>query len=221
MFLNIFANVIYSDIYKGISDMNVNNIKSVMIAVVGGIILSFGLYNVHSPADITEGGTLGLTLLLEYLFSISPAVSGFVLNAVCYILGIKIFGKRFAVFSLISALSFSLSYNFFEMFPPLWENIYMYPSIACIIGALFVGVGAGICVAVGGAPSGDDALAMSLSRITGIDIKWIYLISDIIVLSLSLIYIPLNRIIFSLITVIISGQIIGYIQRLEFFVKKY
>ena len=197
------------------------NIKCSVISVLGGIILSFGLYNIHSVADITEGGTLGLTLLFEYLFDISPAVSGFVMNAVCYILGIKTFGKRFVVFSAISAMAFSLSYNYFEMFPPVWENIFLYPFVASVVGAIFVGVGAGICVAVGGAPSGDDALAMSLSKITEVDIKWIYLVSDVTVLLLSLMYIPFNRIIFSLITVILSGQIIGYIQRLNFFKKIY
>lgn len=202
--------------------MNImKNIKCSVISVLGGIILSFGLYNIHSVADITEGGTLGLTLLFEYLFDISPAVSGFVMNAVCYILGIKTFGKRFVVFSAISAMAFSLSYNYFEMFPPVWENIFLYPFVASVVGAIFVGVGAGICVAVGGAPSGDDALAMSLSKITEVDIKWIYLVSDVTVLLLSLMYIPFNRIIFSLITVILSGQIIGYIQRLNFFKKIY
>ena len=43
--------------------------------------LAFGLYNVHSLSGVTEGGVLGMTLLLEHLFSVSPSVSGFVMNA--------------------------------------------------------------------------------------------------------------------------------------------
>ena len=62
-------------------------------------------------------------------------------------------------------------------------------------------------------PSGDDALAMSLSRITKLPIQWIYLISDLLVLGLSLSYIPLNKIAYSLLTVILSGQIIGLFQK--------
>ena len=38
--------------------------------------------------------------------------------------------------------------------------------------------------------------------------------SDLIVLALSLTYIPLERIGYSLLTVILSGQIIGFMQRL-------
>ena len=41
-----------------------------------------------------------------------------------------------------------------------------------------------------------------------------YLLSDLIVLLLSLSYIPVRRIGFSLLTVILSGQIIGLIQKI-------
>ena len=68
----------------------------------------------------------------------------------------------------------------------------------------------------GGAPTGDDALAMSVSKILPIDIQWIYLISDLIVLLASLSYIPLDRILYSLLTVILSGQMIGVIQKIRF-----
>ena len=42
---------------------------------LGAAILAFGLYNVHSQSHITEGGVLGMTLLLEHWLGVSPAVS--------------------------------------------------------------------------------------------------------------------------------------------------
>ena len=68
-------------------------------------------------------------------------------------------------------------------------------------------------VRVGSATSGDDALAMSLRSLTGLSVEKIYLISDLSVLALSLSYIPLQRIAYSLLTVILSGQIIGWMQK--------
>ena len=53
---------------------------------------------------------------------------------------------------------------------------------------------------------------MSISHITGWNIRWPYLLSDLIVLLLSLSYIPLERMGYSLLTVILSGQIIGFVQ---------
>ena len=84
-----------------------------------------------------------------------------------------------------------------------------------MVGAIFVGIGAGLCVRAGGATGGDDALSMSLAHITKWNIEWIYLGSDLVVLLLSLSYIPLSRIGYSLLTVILSGQIIGWIQRMK------
>ena len=86
------------------------------------------------------------------------------------------------------------------------------PLAAAVVGALFIGVGVGLCVRTGGAPGGDDALGMSINKLWGWDIRWYYLISDLTVLALSLTYVPVGRIVYSLVTVLLSGQIIGWIQ---------
>jgi len=177
--------------------------------VIGGAILAFGLYQIHSISNVTEGGVLGLTLLFQHWFGLSPSISGLVLNAACYLFGYKILGKQFIRNSIIAGTSFSLFYAIFEQTPRLWPQIGGYPLVASIAGAVFVGIGVGLCVRAQGAPTGDDALAMSLSHILRMKIQWIYLASDLTVLLLSLSYIPLRRILYSLLTVVLSGQIIG------------
>lgn len=187
-------------------------LKSCLIALFGSAFLAFGLYHVHSFSGVTEGGVLGMTLLLDHWFHISPSVSGFLMNLVCYAMGWKLLGRQFIAYSVLSSASFSLSYRICELFPPLWPQLADMPLLASILGALFVGIGAGLCVRIGGAPGGDDALAMSLSHVTHIKIQWIYLLSDFAVLGLSLTYIPLNRMAYSVLTVLLSGQIIGFVQ---------
>lgn len=187
-----------------------------VIAFFASAFQAFGIYQVHSIASVTEGGVLGMTLLLEHWFLLSPAVSGFVLNAACYVLGWRTLGKRFIGFSLVAALGFSVGYAILEQFPPLWPELSSMPLVAAILGAMFIGIGAGICVRIGGATCGDDALAMSLSHMLRVPIQRIYLISDLTVLMLSLSYIPPRRILYSLLTVILSGQIIGWIQAIQF-----
>lgn len=185
-----------------------------LILILGSIIQALGIYNIHALSNVTEGGVLGLTLLLRHWFHISPAVSSLVLNLACYALGWKTLGKSFIAYSLLSICTYSVSYGFLEQFPPLWPQIAFHPFIAAVAGALFIGIGAGLCVQAGGATSGDDALAMSFSHLFRWPIERIYLISDLIVLLLSLSYIPLRRIVWSLLTVILSGQIIGLIQKI-------
>ncbi len=195
------------------------NVGRCALALLGSFILAFGLYNIHSLSGVTEGGALGLTLLLDYWLGISPAISSAVINIICYAVGIKTFGKEFIAYSLISTLGFSATYKICEFFPPVYPDIANYPLIAALLGAVFVGVGVGLCVRVGGAPTGDDALAMSLSNIFKTKIEWIYLISDLAILLLSLTYIPVTKIIYSLITVTLSSKLVGLVQRMGKFAK--
>ena len=187
--------------------------KRCITALIGSAILSFGLYNVHSMSGVTEGGVLGLTLLLHHWFGISPSVSGFIMNLLCYLLGFRLLGTEFIAYSVVAGGSFSIFYAIFEQFPPLWPQLADAPLLAAIVGSLFVGIGVGLCVRIGSAPTGDDSLALSLSSLLKVKIQWVYLASDLIVLALSISYIPLGRLAYSLLTVILSGQIIGFVQR--------
>ena len=147
---------------------------------------------------MTEGGVLGLTLVLERWFEISPALSGAILNMICYFVGWRVLGGGFIFCSLVSTAGFCSTYWVCEQFPQFWPGLYQMPFWAAIIGALFIGIGVGICVRQGAAPGGDDALAMSISHLTGVGIEKVYLVSDLIVLGLSVSYIPLARIGYSL-----------------------
>ncbi len=190
------------------------HLKNSLWLLLGSGILAFGLYHIHSVSGVTEGGSLGLTLLLDHWFDISPAVSGLVMNVVCYGLGWRVLGKRFILYSGISTVGFSAVYAVCERFAPLGAPLVSYPLAAAILGALFVGVGVGLCVKAGGAPTADDALAMALEKLLKLKrIENVYLVSDLTVLLLSLSYISYKRIVYSLITVILSGKIIGWIQR--------
>ena len=123
-------------------------------------------------------------------------------------------GRKFIIYSTIASAGFSLSYKIFENIGFLFPQIADMPLLAAILGALFVGVSVGLCVRIGGAPSGDDALAMSISKVFHMDIQRVYLLCDLVVLVLSLSYIPIHRISYSLLTVVLSGQIIGWMQKI-------
>jgi len=189
-------------------------LRSCIWTLLGSAILAFGLYNVHAFSGVTEGGMLGMTLLLHHYFDISPSVSGLVLNAACYLFGLKTLGMTFILYSAVAGGGFSLFYAIFEQFPPLWPQLAHMPLIAAIVGAFFVGVGVGLSVRAGGAPGGDDALAMSIGKMLNWPIERVYLITDLTVLALSASYLPAANLACSLLSVILSGQIVGLIQRL-------
>lgn len=184
--------------------------------LIGSGICTFGIHNIHQQTGITEGGVIGLMLLVEHWIGSSPAAITPVLDFVCYLLAFRYLGGNFIRISVLSTACISLFYKFWELFPPMLPDLSPYPLLASILGGLFVGVGVGLIVRQGGSSGGDDALALTISKVTRWRLSRAYLFTDLVVLGLSLTYIPIGKIIFSLITVSISSPLIDLIQNFDY-----
>lgn len=182
------------------------------LIVLGAAIASFGLYNVHQQCGITEGGVLGTVLLVHHWTALPASLVTPVLDIACYLLALKILGSAFIKWSVVSTACVSGFFKLWELRPPVLPDLSGQPLLAAVLGALFVGVGVGLVVRQGGSSGGDDALALSISRFTGLRVSLAYLFTDLTVLGLSLTYIPFRRIAYSLVTVTISSWLIDFIQ---------
>ena len=191
-------------------------LKKVLLIILGAAVCSFGIHNIHQRTGITEGGVIGMMLLIDRWLGLPPAVITPVLDITCYVLAFRYLGGQFIKISVISTLSVSLFYDFWEMFPPMLPDLSAYPLAAAVLGGIFVGVGVGLIVRQGGSSGGDDALALTISHVTHWRLSRAYLFTDLVVLVLSLSYIPLQRIFFSLITVTLSSFLIGRVQDMTF-----
>ncbi len=186
--------------------------RKIFYIILGAMICSFGIHNIHQRTNITEGGVIGMMLLIDHWLHLSPAYITPVLDASCYLLAFKILGGNFIKMSLISTSCISLFYKLWEQFPPMLPDLSGHPLIAAVLGGLFVGVGVGLIVRQGGSSGGDDALALVIAHLTHWRLSRSYLFTDLTVLALSLSYIPVRRIAFSLVTVTISSYLIDWIK---------
>lgn len=175
---------------------------------LGAFILAFGIYNIHSVCNIIEGGQLGLELMLQHFFKISPSITSFVFDFVFLIIGTFLFGNKFAFKTIYATICFSLSYRVLELFPPILPDLSNYLIIATVVGAIFVGVGCGLVIRHGAASGGDDSLALILSKITKLPLSISYMAFDFLILFLSLTYLSFSNFMYSSITSIISSFII-------------
>ncbi len=187
----------------------------IFFIILGSAICTFGVHNIHQQTHITEGGLIGTMLLIEHWLGLPPSVITPILDISGYLLAYKYLGGRFIKISAISTLCVSLFYEFWELFPPILPDLSAYPLAAAILGGLLVGGGAGIVVRQGGSSGGDDALALTLSHVTHWRLSKAYLIIDLVVLGLSLSYIPFSNIVFSIATVIVSSNAIDWVQHVQ------
>ncbi|WP_243446377.1 YitT family protein [Romboutsia weinsteinii] len=180
------------------------------LIIIGSIILAFGVYNFYYVNNITEGGVLGLLLLLKNLFDIQPSIANIIIDGSLLLLGYRFFGKKFFIYSVIASISFSLFYKVFESIGPIFPK-FDSMFIVTILAGLTVGSGVGIIIKAGCAAGGDDALALVIAKTTSLNVGRVYLLTDIMVLLLSLLYLSIFDVFYSLIAVSISGKVIDFI----------
>lgn len=180
--------------------------------MLGCAIMAFGVVNVHEPAQITEGGVLGLGLFLKKVVGLNLAYVSPILDGLCYALGFSMLGARFLKKSAVATLGFSGFYWIFNFMGPVLPNLYHLPALAALAGGIFIGCGCGIAVTAGGCAGGDDALAMVISKKLKWPISRAYFFTDAVVLALSLSYIAPSRLIFSFMTTIVSSYLVGQFE---------
>jgi len=78
-------------------------------------------------------------------------VTCFVLDMLGILLGIVIFGKKFAGASLLASVAFAAFYGLYGYFPPLLPDLSQVPITAAVLGGLFVGLGEGLLLKAGAA----------------------------------------------------------------------
>ena len=188
------------------------SLRSFLRIVFGSAILAFAVLNVHDQSYVTEGGILGLMLFFKKMLGIDPSISSIVLDILCYILGYKILGREFIKKSMVATVLFAGFLNLFKftgtILPPLYDS----PFIAAVVGGILIGLGCGLVVTEGGATGGDDALALAISDKFNLSLAMVYIICDVVVLLMSISYIPVTQLVFSLLTTTISSVIVGQID---------
>lgn len=193
-----------------------NQLKTVIPIIIGTAIYAFGLLYFIIPNQLMEGGVTGITVLLKYAFNIPPSLSTLVLNIPLFLVGLKILGGRTSVYTGIGIGSLTLFLWLIEKMIHLGWIIPFQTEHDYILASLYAGVtlgaGLGIVFRFGGTTGGSDIIARIFNRKFGYSMGQVILALDIIIIGLSLLYIPLEKILYTLVAVFIASKVIDFIQ---------
>lgn len=186
--------------------------KNICQIIVGAAIYSFALNYLTLPIKLYEGGVTGLTLIAYYLFGFPPAVVNILVNIPLFIFGWRILGKKSFYYSLIGTLSLSFWLAVFEKIPFQIDLGGDLMITVILIGALF-GLGLGLVFNAGGTTGGSDILARLLNKYIHLPVGRLLLLVDACVLLLTLlVFKDLKMVLYTLIAVFISTQIIDLVS---------
>lgn len=185
-------------------------IRDFIVILLGTAAIGFAVIFLNIPNHLAEGGITGITLIFRALFGINPALSTLILNIPLIFIGRKYLGVRSFYYTLVGTFGLSFWLAFWQRLPiqiDLQEDI----LIAALLAGLISGVGSGLVYKVGGTTGGSDILALIIEKYLGISVGRSLLIFDVLVLTASLTYINLNRMMYTLIFAYVFSKIIDSI----------
>ena len=110
--------------------------RRIAIIMLGTAILSFGIHNIHQRTAITEGGIIGLVLLINHWLGIPASVASPLLDAISYALAFKFLGWDFLLSAGIASISLAGFYRLWECFPPMLPDLTPWPLAAALLGGV-------------------------------------------------------------------------------------
>ena len=186
-----------------------HEIKNLIMIVVASLIYAVGISCFLDPNQLAPGGVTGIAVILNRLVNIETGTLYFWINVPLVLFGIKKFGLRFMAKTAFSILMVSVFTNLLSPIGALTTDLLM----AGAAGGILIAVGVGIIFKAGATTGGTDIIVKALrQKYKHLKTGFIFLCSDIIIVSISgIVFRDLNIVFYALVTVVISGKALDYV----------
>ncbi|BBH24146.1 UPF0750 membrane protein YxkD [Paenibacillus baekrokdamisoli] len=182
-------------------------ILDIFVIMVGALLFSLAVNVFIIPNELGEGGVTGITLILYYLYHWSPGLVNLIMNAILLIVGYKFLDKTTTIYTIIAVL-------FNSLFLHLTENWHIKTDeliINVIFGGVFVGVGIGLIIRVGGTTAGSTIIARIMNKYLDINVSYALLFVDLIVVCASYFMIGAQSLMFTIVMLYIATKVMDFI----------
>ena len=164
------------------SKQTIRVIKRVSYTILGAFLMALAAYFFLFQANIASGGVGGMSLIIHNAF---PAISiGYmttILNIILFVLGIKILGREFDVFTLVGTIAYSISIILFETFFPNNQALVKDLITNLVIYSGLTGAGLALVFSVNSSTGGTDILAKIIDNYFSVGMGTAMVLADAIV----------------------------------------
>lgn len=195
---------------------NTNNVEEkirlidLLMIAIGCATYAFALVTFNIANQLAEGGITGVTLILKGLFNFNPAYSTILINIPLILFGYRLLGRRTIIYTLYGTLMLSAFLWIWQRVPlsiDLHHDLFLAAMAAGITG----GAGSGLLYRFGGTTGGTDVIARIFERFRGIPMGQTLLWLDVLVLFISLIYIDIRHMAYTLLYSYVFSRLVNFI----------
>ena len=188
------------------------SIKDIIMIMIGTGFYGWSLININITNQLAEGGLSGITLILLALFNWNPAYTNLILNIPLLIIGYRVLGRRSLIYTIWGIISLSFWLYVWQKFP-MPPALHHDMLIAGLLAGIMSGIGLGVVFRFGGTSGGTDVIARIMEQKLGIQIGRTMFALDAVVLLMSLIYIDVIHMMYTLIASFVFAQVVGLTQQ--------
>jgi uncharacterized membrane-anchored protein YitT (DUF2179 family) len=176
-------------------------LKRTVAIFLGSVLLGVGINGFIVPFHLLDGGMIGISLLVKYVWGYKVGLTIIVLSVPIYVLVWKL-ERRYFINSIHGLLVSSL---IIDLLSPLRGMFSVSVMEGSVIGGLFIGTGIGWMLRHETSTGGTDLLALFLSRWISINVGMIIFLIDTAVILAGLYIMGEGILFYSLVTILSVG----------------
>lgn len=181
----------------------------------GTALTGFAIALFITPAKIAGGGASGIGTIIYHLFGFDTGLVMFAVNIPIFITGLLVFGKSYAFRAFLGAMVLSMWVSLFGQITA-YQGLLPYVDrmdtlLSAIFGGVLTGAGIGVVMKSGANTGGTDILAQIISHFTPLPLGNALFIADALVIGAGAVVFGIERGLFAIITLYLSGQTVNYV----------
>lgn len=179
-----------------------------VLLIIGSLIVAFSFNVFLLPNQVASGGVSGISIIVQSVTGIAPAITQWVLNIPLFIAGWLLLGRNFGIKTAIGTVILPFFVYLTQNIPPLTDNM----LLAAIYGGMGVGLGIGIVFRGKGSTGGLDLAAQIVHKYTGISLGLcIAMLDGLVILTAGIVLSP-EKALYALIGLFATSKTIDVVQ---------
>ncbi|MCR8634810.1 MULTISPECIES: YitT family protein [Paenibacillus] len=179
----------------------------IFILIVGSLMFALAVNLFVIPNEFGEGGVIGTSIILYYVFQWSPGLVSLILNSCLLLVGFKFLDKTTTLYTII-AVSFN---SLFLFLTEGWRISSDELIVNALFGGVFAGIGLGLIIRVGGTTAGTTILARIANKYLDWNISYALLLFDLIVVFSSYFIIGAQSVMLTIVMLYVATKVMDFI----------
>lgn len=182
-------------------------ITSWALIFIGALIYSLGLNAFLVANHLTEGGFVGISVLLLYKLRWPIGITFLILNIPVLIPGWRLFGHEFILKTTLGVIAVSL----FSWLTEKWQVPTTDPLLAALYAGVVTGLGLGLIFRTGATTGGADIIARLVRHYWKISMGKVLFAIDVLVIASAALVIGYQTAMYSLVALFVSSRVIDFV----------